>query len=177
MVDAEKHLYDIIDNTIPADLDYSKCRIPGETATIIFQSGVMTGEEFDLEQTSDALTGYDHAARRFKLVPVEKEGGTIPNPNRCPAVGDTYAVFNISLPQDTSATMLYRRVRHGICSVKQPEACTTRKRNLLPLPVSWTAFGRNRSGWRWVDGWCQVVTSCLTTRSFQPEGVRIRITL
>ena len=65
VVDAEKHLYDIIDNTIPADLDYSKCRIPGETATIIFQSGVMTGEEFDLEQTSDALTGYDHAARRF----------------------------------------------------------------------------------------------------------------
>ena len=62
MVDAEKHLYDIIDNTIPADLDYSKCRIPGETATIIFQSGVMTGEEFDLEQTSDALTGYDHAS-------------------------------------------------------------------------------------------------------------------
>ena len=99
VVDAEKHLYDIIDNTIPEDLDYSKCRIPGETATIIFQSGVMTGEEFDLEQTSDALTGYDHAARRFKLVPVEKEGGTIPNPNRCPAVGDTYAVFNISLPQ------------------------------------------------------------------------------
>ena len=55
VVDAEKHLYDIIDNTIPADLDYSKCRIPGETATIIFQSGVMTGGRHDTE--SEPLSG------------------------------------------------------------------------------------------------------------------------
>lgn len=97
-VDPENNLYDIIDDSIPADLDFSQCRIPGETATIIFQSGTLTGEEFDIEQTQDALTGYVHAERRFKLVPVEKEGGVIPNANRKPAVGDTYAVFNISLP-------------------------------------------------------------------------------
>lgn len=98
-VDPENNLYDIIDDSIPADLDFSQCRVPGETATVIFQSGALTGEEFDIEQTEDALTGYVHAERRFKLVPVEKEGGVIPNANRKPSVGDTYAVFNISLPE------------------------------------------------------------------------------
>ena len=97
-VDASKNLYDFKDDTIPDSLDYSKCRIAGEKATVIFQSGVMTGEEFDLEQTDEELTGYVHAERRFKLVPVEKTGGVIPNENRKPAAGDTYAVFNISLP-------------------------------------------------------------------------------
>lgn len=98
VVDASKNLYDFKDTTIPVDLDYSACRIAGEKATVIFQSGVMAGEEFDLEQTDEELTGYVHAERRFKLVPVEKAGGVIPNENRCPSVGDTYAVFNISLP-------------------------------------------------------------------------------
>lgn len=42
-VDAENHLYDIIDSSIPDNLDYSACRHTGETTTLIFQSGVMTG--------------------------------------------------------------------------------------------------------------------------------------
>lgn len=98
-VDAGNNLYDFKDSSIPDNLNYSDYRIVGEKATVIFQSGVLTGEEFDIEQTDDALTGYIHAERRFKLVPVEKNGGTIPNANRHPAVGDKYAVFNISLPE------------------------------------------------------------------------------
>lgn len=98
-VDAGNNLYDFKDSSIPDNLNYSDCRIVGEKATVIFQSGVLTGEEFDIEQTDDDLTGYIHSERRFKLVPVEKNGGTIPNANRKPAVGDKYAVFNISLPE------------------------------------------------------------------------------
>ena len=97
-VDAEKNFYDIKDDTIPDALDYTQCRIAGEKATIIFQSGIMTGKEFDLEQTNDALTGYMHAERRFKIFPQEIDGTTMPNDTFKPAVGDTYEIFNISLP-------------------------------------------------------------------------------
>lgn len=173
VVDAEKHLYDIIDNTIPADLDYSKCRIPGETATIIFQSGVMTGEEFDLEQTSDALTGYDHAARRFKLVPVEKEGGTIPNPNRCPAVGDTYAVFNISLPQayvcnDTTQTGaswdMFREAARSLYNKEEESFVFTGELDGIWAKSQWLEVGG-----RLVPG----SYILFDDPQFQPEGVRI----
>lgn len=99
VVDAESNLYDITDSSIPQSLDYSDCRIPGEKAVIIFQSGTLTGEEFEIKQTQESLTGYIHAQRRFSLVPVQKNGTVIPNANRRPSVGDKYAVFNISLPE------------------------------------------------------------------------------
>ena len=98
VVDIEKNFYDIKDNTIPDALDYSQCRIAGEKATIIFQSGIMSGKEFDLEQTDNSLTGYVHAERRFKIVPQEIDGTIMPNDTFKPSVGDTYAIFNISLP-------------------------------------------------------------------------------
>ena len=99
VVDAEDNLYDITDSSIPQSLDYSDCRIPGEKAVIIFQSGTLTGEEFEIEQTQESLTGYIHAQRRFSLVPVQKNGTVIPNANRRPSVGDKYADLNISLPE------------------------------------------------------------------------------
>lgn len=97
-VDAEKNFYDIKDNSIPEALDYSLCRIAGEKATIIFQSGILTGKEFDLEQTDKELTGYIHAERRFKIVPQDMEGTVMPNDTFKPSAGDKYAIFNISLP-------------------------------------------------------------------------------
>lgn len=136
----------------------------------------MTGEEFDLEQTSDALTGYDHAARRFKLVPVEKEGGTIPNPNRCPAVGDTYAVFNISLPQ---AYVCNDAIQTGASWDMFREAARSlynKEEESFAFTVSWTALGEIAVAGGGMDGWCQVVTSCLTTRSFSLRECCIRIT-
>ena len=98
-VDAAKNFYDIKDSSIPDALDYSKCRISGEKTTVIFQSGILTGREFDLEQTDKALTGYVHAERRFKIVPVEQDGAVMPNETFKPSIGDRYAIFNISLPQ------------------------------------------------------------------------------
>ena len=75
VVDAEKKFYDIIDTSIPEALDYSKYRIAGQRTTIKFESGRLAGQgEFDLEQTDEALTGYIHPERRFKIVPKEKDG-------------------------------------------------------------------------------------------------------
>lgn len=99
VVDADKHFYDIKDSSIPEALNYRDCRIAGEKATIVFQSGILAGREFDIEQSDNDLTGYIHAERRFKIVPQEQDGQIMPGGMFIPAVGDKYAVFNISLPQ------------------------------------------------------------------------------
>lgn len=101
--DKDKHFYDIIDTSIPSDLNFNDYVIAGETATIIFQSGMLAGREFEFK--------YKHAERRFELVPIEEDGQTFPNETFKPKAweynqdgsvkekGDTYAVFNIMLPQ------------------------------------------------------------------------------
>ena len=91
--------YNIYDSSIPEELNYNDCRIAGETATIVFQSGMLAGKEFEIQQTKDALTGYDHEKREFKLVSTEIDGVTMPGGAYIPKVGDKYAVFGINLPQ------------------------------------------------------------------------------
>lgn len=175
-VDAAKNLYDIKDSSIPDNLDYSQCRIPGEKATIIFQSGVLTGEEFDIEQTDDALTGYVHAERRFKLVPVEKTGGVIPNENRRPAVGDTYAVFNISLPaayvcdDATQSGASWEMFREGArCLYEHEEETFTFGGELDGI---WA-----KSRWLEIGGRMRPGSYVFfSDPQFQPDGVAIRMT-
>ncbi|MFV0325582.1 MAG: hypothetical protein ACK5LF_14585 [Bacteroides xylanisolvens] len=98
VVNSDKNLYDFFDTTIPENLDYSQYRIDGEKMTIAFQSGMLTGKEFDLEQTDNKVTGYVHSERRFKLVPQEIDGQTMPNETWKPAIGDKYAVFGMMMP-------------------------------------------------------------------------------
>ena len=102
VVDADKHLYDIIDESIPADLDYSACLIEGEKMTIVFQSGMLAGREFDVnyfhEPSGAAGTDSYRAGRRFEIVPAEIDGITMPSATFCPAATNTYAIFNCSLP-------------------------------------------------------------------------------
>ena len=86
----EDHFYDFIDTGIPESLDYSDCLIEGETMTVIFQSGELAGREFEV--------AYKHASRRFEIVPQEIDGVTMPDSTFCPKAGDTYAVFNVMLP-------------------------------------------------------------------------------
>lgn len=91
-------LYDILDSSIPNALDFSACRIEGQEAKIVFQSGMLAGKEFALMQSEDALTGYAHAERRFKLVSEKIDGEYMPNAVFTPAVGDKYIVVGIQLP-------------------------------------------------------------------------------
>lgn len=101
VVNAAKNFYDFIDNTIPADLNYNDCLIGGETMTVVFQSGMLAGKEFEVKYYHEAKTinGVAKAARRFEIVPQEIDGVTMPNNTFKPVAGqDTYAVFNISLP-------------------------------------------------------------------------------
>ncbi|BBD46672.1 Hypothetical protein PEIBARAKI_6665 [Petrimonas sp. IBARAKI] len=98
VVDAAKNFYDIKDSSIPETLNYRDCRIAGEKAIIKFESGALAGREFDIEQTETDLTGYIHAERRFKIVPQELDGHIMPGGVFVPAIGDKYAIFNISMP-------------------------------------------------------------------------------
>lgn len=95
-VNADKNLYDIVDAGIPDDLDYSACQIEGETMTIVFQSGMLAGREFDVKYYHEAVSGKD--ARRFEIVPAEIDGVTMPSSAFPVKVEDTYAVFNCMLP-------------------------------------------------------------------------------
>lgn len=92
-VDAGKHFYDIIDTSIDAALNYNDYIIEGETPTIIFQSGMLAGKEFEFK--------YKHAQRRFEIVPQEIDGIIMPDPTTgyMPVVGNEYAVFGIMLPK------------------------------------------------------------------------------
>lgn len=92
-IDKDKNFYDFIDNSIPSELNFNDYIIEGETATIIFQSGMLAGKEFEFK--------YKHAERRFEIVPQEIDGQTMPNEVYKPQAGDnpdTYAVFGIMLP-------------------------------------------------------------------------------
>lgn len=81
---------DIIDDTIPDGLDYKECTIEGETMTLVFQSGILAGREFG----ADFISGRN----RFEIVKEEIDGQPMPQGVFIPSVGDTYAVFNVSLP-------------------------------------------------------------------------------
>lgn len=92
-VNPEKHFYDIVDLSIPDTLDYNACIIEGETPTIIFQSGMLAGKEFEFK--------YKHAEKRFEIVPQEIDGIVMPDPDTgyMPVAGNEYAVFGIMLPK------------------------------------------------------------------------------
>jgi len=91
-VDDSKGFYDFTDSDIPDSLDYSKMIIPGETMSVVFQTGNIAGREFD--------ASYDHAQKRFKLVPITDNGHILPQGALVPEAGDKYGVFHISLPQE-----------------------------------------------------------------------------
>ena len=83
--------YDILDSSIPQDLNFADYQIGGETPTVKFQSGRLSGREFGVE--------YIHAERRFKIAPAVMDGQNMPaSPVFIPSVGDRYAVFGCMLP-------------------------------------------------------------------------------
>lgn len=91
-VDTEKHFYDFYDNAIPDNLNFKDCLIEGEKMTVIFQSGMLSGKEFEVR--------YTHVGRKFEIIPQEIDGITMPDGGVwMPEVGDKYAVFGIQLPE------------------------------------------------------------------------------
>lgn len=99
-VDKAKNLYDFIDSSIPAELNYEDYLIGEEQMTVVFQSGELAGREFDVKYYHEPKTinGKNKAGRRFEIVPQEIDGVMMPGAPFMPKTGDTYAVFNVMLP-------------------------------------------------------------------------------
>lgn len=100
---------DIIDSTIPQDLDYAACCIsPDDPMTVIFQDGQLIGREFSAAfykeaktRVVDGQTVTIRPANRFELVRTTIDGEEMPNavfrPNTTGT--DTYIVVNIYMPE------------------------------------------------------------------------------
>ena len=170
--DEKKHFYDFTDPTIPATLDFEKCLIAGEKMTVIFQSGMLLGREFEVKY-AHAASG--KKARRFEIVPQEVDGQTMPGGVFVPRSGDKYAVFHCMLPQayinDTATRsgaewdLLRKAVKH-LYSHEDPKFSFTGT-----LDGIWA-----KRNWENVGGRLKIGAFILfSDKQFQPEGVAVRI--
>lgn len=168
--------YDIIDISIPDALNYADYRIAGQRATIKFESGRLAGREFDIEQTDEALTGYVHAERRFKIVPALQDGQDMPNETFRPAVGDKYAVFGIALPD---AYICDNATKTGASWDMLREAVRCLYEN---EDEHFSFTGELKGSWakkRWLEIGGKILPGgyvLFSDTQYQPEGVLIRIT-
>ena len=169
-IDAGKNFYDIIDNSIPAELNFNDYVIEGETATIIFQKGMLAGDDKQFEFK------YNHSERRFELVPQEIDGVTMPNETFSPAVGDTYAIFGIMLPDSyicnntdkTGASWdMFREAARKLYENEDPKFTFTGTLQGLWAKKNWLRVGGRLK----VGGYV-----LFPDEQFAPGGIPIRIT-
>lgn len=169
-MDVGKNFYDIIDNSIPAELNFNDYIIEGETATISFQKGMLAGDDKQFEFK------YNHSERRFELVPQEIDGVTMPNETFKPAVGDTYAIFGIMLPDayicnntdKTGASWdMFREAARKLYENEDPKFTFTGTLQGLWAKKNWLRVGGRLK----VGGYV-----LFTDEQFVPDGIAIRIT-
>ena len=168
----KNHFYDFTDPTIPATLDFEKCLIAGEKMTVIFQSGMLSGREFEVKY-AHAASG--KKARRFEIVPQEVDGQTMPGGAFVPSSGNKYAVFHCMLPQayinDTATRsgaewdLLRKAVQHLYTHEMAKFAFTG------TLDGIWAKRNWENVGERLKIG----AFILFSDKQFQPEGVAVRI--
>lgn len=173
VVDASKHFYDIVDSSIPASLNFEDCLIEGETLTIIPQTGMLAGKEFEAKYIHNAKEG--KAARRFEIVPQDIDGQTMPGGNYIPQVGDTYAVFHCMLPaayicdNATKTGASWDMFRQGVKYLydnEEQKFTFTGELDGIWAKKDWLNIGGRIK----LGGFVQ-----FSNERFQPEGVLVRI--
>lgn len=170
VIDEANNFYDIIDNTIPENLNYNDYLIEGENMTIIFQSGMLAGDDkaFELK--------YSHAERRFEIVPQEIDGLTMPGGVYIPHEGDTYAIFGCMLPD---AYICDNATKTGASWDMFREAARYLYEN---EDTKFTFSGELQGMWakrNWLKVGGKLVVGgyvLFTDNQFAPDGVKIRIT-
>lgn len=175
-VDLEKNFYDIL---FRSDVDYSKYVIGGEKATIIFQSGMLAGKEFDLatDTNGNLICKKEGEYWRMEIVPQEIDGITMPSRDSgyIPTDVDTFKVFNIQLPDeyvsnDTLKTgaewdMFRYAVRHMFAN-EEPQYSITGTLDEIYAKKNWL----NIEGRLYVGNYIS-----FSDKSFQAEPMLIRI--
>ena len=170
VIDEANNFYDIIDSSIPENLDYNNYLIEGENMTIIFQSGMLAGSDkaFELK--------YKHAERRFEIVPQEIDGQTMPGGVYIPRVGDTYAIFGCMLPDayicdnatKTGASWdMFRETAKALYEKEDAKFTFTGELQGMWAKRNWLKVG----GKLVVGGYV-----LFSDNQFAPDGVPIRIT-
>lgn len=101
VVDEEKHFYDIL---FKSPVDYKTCQIAGETAYIVFQTGMLAGKELDLATNNDGVIICNKEGEywRVEIAPQDIDGILMPDSSTgfIPQVGDTFKVFGVQLPSE-----------------------------------------------------------------------------
>ena len=171
--DASKHFYDIVDSSIPASLNFEDCLIEGDTLTIIPQTGMLAGKEFEAKYIHNAKEG--KAARRFEIVQQDIDGQTMPGGNYIPQVGYTYAVFHCMLPaayicdNATKTGASWDMFRQGVKYLydnEEQKFTFTGELDGIWAKKDWLNIG----GMIKLGGFVQ-----FSDERFQPEGVLVRI--
>lgn len=100
--DKEQHFFDIF---FESNVDYSKYVIEGEKATVIFQSDMLAGKEFDLatDENGNLICKQENGLWRVEVVPQTIDGIIMPDTDKgfIPVAGTTtFKVFGIQLPDE-----------------------------------------------------------------------------
>ena len=143
-VNKENNFYDFVDEDIPKELNFEDCLIAGENMTVIFQTGMLTGKEFEVKYIHEEKD--KKAGRRFEIVPQEIDGITMP---------DLKLVIHTQCSEFSyrmliSATIQRRPVPAGKYSKKLPNTCTSMKIGSSHLPARSMEFGLKNAGCRLV---------------------------
>jgi hypothetical protein len=101
------------------DFDLMEYLLPGETAKVVFNTGLLAGYEFEIAQG-----GYNHAQKKFSFKPNEKETALeIPSLTMRPLPGDQYVIVDIFLPQayvDAAEAELLERAQEYLAQNSVP---------------------------------------------------------
>ncbi|AEL23842.1 hypothetical protein Cycma_0057 [Cyclobacterium marinum DSM 745] len=90
-VEAVDGLFSVTDSTL--DFDLNETFITDGGAKIVFKSGALAGQEFPITQ-------YDHSTKVITFGTIEEDSGYVaPNATFKAAVGDTYTLVGIEMPE------------------------------------------------------------------------------
>lgn len=83
--------FNFYDSTM--DFNVNGSLLPGVTAQIVFNTGLLSGYTFDLSE-------YDDVTKKFTILKdTEETNIDVPSVNYTPVIGDTYVITQINLPQ------------------------------------------------------------------------------
>ena len=92
IVEEKENIIDFVDTAIPSTLDYKALTAEGQSLTVVFNSGMLCGKEFEVN--------YIASSKTFQLINTTIDGVNMPNEVWRPAVGDRYVVLNMYMPDE-----------------------------------------------------------------------------
>ena len=92
IVEEKENIIDFADTAIPDTLDYKALTAEGQSLTVVFNSGMLCGKEFEVN--------YIASSKTFQLINTTIDGVNMPNEVWRPAVGDRYVVLNMYMPDE-----------------------------------------------------------------------------